>query len=256
MAAYPSSIPHLIIPERVSSGYGDYLFYRLNADQTPSTISHAEFTRLFEEKILPLGHETPTASMQKKYEIAKEKVQLVDPTIHLTFIPRVLLELALLHRMIDEDYKSESICPLADLKFHEKTLEKQEILESKTCWHTLCFRNDSDDLSAEVVKLAHQLNASLVDELKPDGNPFSFDQLSDLLKIELEFFSQLPAKKDKVIEFKRTHVEPSPTWNFSIPAGQNKAITIKSIQPTPITIRTTSMSIAAESYKQMIYRTF
>jgi hypothetical protein len=251
----------LTIQNPVTHGYGDYLFYRLDGDriygdQKPSPLSLPEFQRLFDSKILPHGTLPSSSSALEKNDALKRDLQMIDPSIHATFIPRILLELTFLHRCIAEDESSRSICPRVDPEVHriltapERELDKERadqiresFLKGKECWHTLCFKDEGDESSQEVIELAHRFNAFLVGSLQPDGKAFSFDKLRKFVRKECDFYATL--NRREYFYYRYCHWQPGPSWNFAqdIEAGKSYG-----------RINVTSLGIYSIGHREMIER--
>src|SRR6266404_4145228 len=139
MAVSSSSPGSLTIPNPVECGYGDYIIYRSNEADQPENLMLEEYSHVFLEIIKPILYPpTHTQSAQERHTAFIQRIHSIDPTIRVTFIPRVLLDLVFVRQCIQEDVDRRKICPLtSSFDFERITSDKmtKELEARPRCWH-------------------------------------------------------------------------------------------------------------------------
>ncbi|MFI5344316.1 MAG: hypothetical protein ACHQUC_08865 [Chlamydiales bacterium] len=236
--AIPSRNPTLSIPAHVECGYGEYIVHRVNADGKAENIDPATFdkiyTKIFLTAIKPAKN--PMTAIERN-AFFKREIKQLDPTLKVTFVPRILLEFLFIHRCIKEDMAAKSICPFSSKDIWERYLTKEEdwnyfegsysdrnkwekTRDERGCWHAGCYRDRAKVKGASMRQLAHRFNGMLIDELGPKGGAFTFSELQDLTEKEITYLRKHNNKRyhaERLNRYERGAT--GPTVNFCYEAA-------------------------------------
>ena len=183
----------------ITLGYGEYVAFHDPRNNERKTLSRETF-----EQVYKIFNENSLGVMGVQvnlYELIKEKVKKIDPTLEIAFIPRTLYELIFIRKCILEDLKY-GICSQLNPMEHKKSLEhfdgdekKYEIFLSnqvtkrrkRKCWHLSYFEDAGDNNHPGVKEVAYRLNQLIVKMMVPKGAGFTMNQILLHTEVEIGF---------------------------------------------------------------------
>ncbi|MES2121256.1 MAG: hypothetical protein V4492_00590 [Chlamydiota bacterium] len=186
MAASSSSVQSGIsvpLDRPITVGHGEYVVYH----QSPTGEKTAPSRATFDAALSVLNHLNSPA-VDHRYEMVRSKIQAIDPTLEITFVPRTYYEMQFLKKGIKEDLARKDFCPN-----ERKPPSSYASQPTEECWHTAFFRLEEDNNAEAVKSLAHRLNQNLVQKLikhHPLESTFNFEAISHLTEKQIAFFRQ------------------------------------------------------------------
>lgn len=240
-----------ISPDKITMGQGEYIvFHKLpdgtKRDLSPETFEHAYQTLVDYSPAALMNSGSPQASEKcaNRYELIKEKLKEIDPTLETVFIPRTLYELIFIKKCINEDLKHNSICTFQSPIFHQMNLDffgadqqKYEdhlkrnatIRKERKCWHLCYFKDGGDNEHPGVKEVAYRLNRTMVKAFDPSIEGFTHQEFSAFAEKEIAFLSAHYRDSIETIEKRRRGerveeiadcIKPSPTNNFGFESSR------------------------------------
>ncbi len=161
-------------------GHGEYVVYH----RTESGEKIAPTLETF-EKVYPLLVKFNRPDIADRYKTLRGKIQAVDPSLDITFLPRTYVDLHLVKKCLKEDLVQNDFCSNECVGAHDP--------KKKDCWH-IAFSSDRGNPEGEPVRtLAYKLNASLVNKLSkylPKDVVFTPQSMAQLSSRQIKFFTQ------------------------------------------------------------------
>lgn len=234
-----------ISPDKITMGQGEYIVFH----KSPSGEKHPLSPETFEEVYKVLlryspaalansGSENANEECANRYELIKENLKALDPTLEAIFVPRTLYELVFIRQCIQEDLKHENICPELALgprmtslqTFNNNETEYQNFLNrqqanrlKRQCWHLCYFADRGDNEHPGVKNVAYRLNNLMFEAFNPSSEGLTHQEFSAFAEKEIGFLKthyknglEAMAKRDKGEEVKIIWDirSPGPTTNF------------------------------------------
>ncbi len=229
--------------EKVTMGQGEYVVFHQLPDNGKKEVARETYDKAYKvlleyapAAIINNGADKKAAEEKcaHRYELIREKVKKIDPSLEVAFIPKALYELFFIRKSIKEDLKQKHICLLVNPSCHadpkanpdlnqicSKKIEEMK-LKGK-CWH-LCHFDDAGNNEDECVKeLAYRLNRTIVKNLLPTSEGFTKQELAQFTENKIEFLKNHHKNGSEIAE-KRNRgeqaasiascVTPGPTTNF------------------------------------------
>jgi hypothetical protein len=239
--------------DTVTMGHGEYVVFH----QLPNGKRKEVSAKTFEQVYGILSQYSPTAmhsegieACKNRYELIKNKIKKIDPTLEAVFIPRTLYELIFIEKCIEEDVKHNSICAQIKDSWYARSLEdfdgdestyndflakRKAYQKTRKCWH-LCYFNDAGNVQHTGVKeLAFRLNHTIFKRFMPSSKGFTKDELSAFAETEINFLKTHHTNMTQLLENSKAQgkspklwmrVEPAgPTVNFGYEVHNNRGIT-------------------------------
>lgn len=197
-----------ISESKITAGQGEYIVFHLLEDGERRQVSKETFEKVYEA----LTYYAPTSIIKrrspkaeeecsKRYQLTRKKVQQIDPSLEIAFVPRTLYDLIFIRKCIEEDVKHNNICPYShyqrhkmkpeffeDQQHYEAFLVKKSVIqEVRRCWHLCYFEHVEDHTHPHLSKIAYLLNRAAVKTLSPSIKGFTHEQLSYHAEKEIEF---------------------------------------------------------------------
>lgn len=231
----------------IVAGFGEYVVFHSKGDQrTPVTFeTYEKVHAIFCEHLPHLTKNSVIEEGEQRYHFLRAKVQEVDPSLELTFIPRTLYELTYLDQCIFEDFLQKKVCPRIEYLYQMdrlKTMEANDEIDTKDaadclkifsskmigsrpekmCWHLTYFLNSTGDVQNEHVKeIAFRLNNAFSGVL-PHSNPLTYTEIQGMTKNILRSFKKLsPDSTSNEHTIAKKISDSSLVWNvdFVTPTG-------------------------------------
>ncbi len=184
----------------ITLGYGEYIAFHDPRNNESKILSRETFDQVY--KIFNENSLGVIEGQLNRYELIKEKVKKIDPTLEIVFIPRTLYELISIRKCILEDLKCGPCSQLNPME-HKKSLEHYEGDEKKyelflsnqeakrrkrNCWHLSYFEDAGDNNHPGVKDVAYRLNQLIVKMMVPNGEGFTINKILLHTKLEIGFF--------------------------------------------------------------------
>lgn len=200
----------------ITHGQGEYVVFR--GDKKP--VNEPTFEKAYRifvenapEEIVKRSN-SPEIEYANRYQSIKNKIQEIDSSLELAFIPRTLYELIYIVNCIKEDLKYKNTCDVVNpslfgyfkndeiVKFIEKTKKERK------CWHALPFKNIKPDnklcggdpnivYREDIIDIAHRLNNKIVSKLSPQPEGFTYDDLDKHADKAIEYLKNYFKKTDQ-----------------------------------------------------------
>ncbi len=195
------------IPEGIlTQGQGEYVVFQIAPDGTRKTIDPPLFSRCYEifsehtpAKLLAKGL---LSEAHERYKQVVSKVQELQPSLQLFFVPKTFYELIAIHKLIREDLKHNALCPkqmyLAGLIRNRLMLNHPSY--SRNCLHCPPLETDKSSAPSEFIGTAYRINNSLIKKASESPLGFTFSELLAHTDKEIEFlekFSSSPTSKNE-----------------------------------------------------------
>lgn len=232
---------------KITTGQGEYVVFHALPNHEKKELSRETFDKVYNVllEFAPaaiINNETAPAiaadKCSRRYELIKDKIKQIDPSLEIAFIPKTLYELFFIKKCIKEDLKHKNICPYIQYNkckftlddFYNNQIEYQDFLKrqenkkiQRKCWHLCFFEDAGNDHEINVKDVAYRLNQTIVKNLSPNSEGFTLGELAAHAENKIEFL-KIHHKNCTVIEeklLKGEQVEsimssstPGPTTNF------------------------------------------
>ncbi len=228
----------------ISNGFGEFIVYKKLKDGTQEPISEEIHEQVYDILLqhAPSSFQSADSKevwinqFEKREDIILQKVKEIDPDIEITFIPRTLYELMLIHECIEEDLQAKSICealspmeqqllqyPKFNLRLF-KNCSNDEILgfqndirskqKQRNCWHLCYFDDVGDDKCKEVKAVAYRINQVAAKKLGSNTGALSYQKISELAESELDYLKKYYQDCQVTSQRIFSTAHPGPTSNF------------------------------------------
>ncbi|MGB7129014.1 MAG: hypothetical protein WBD50_08020 [Candidatus Rhabdochlamydia sp.] len=200
--------------DKITMGQGEYVVFQSGENKE---LSRKLFEQVYEiliqyspTAIINSGSDKAIEMCKNRYELIQSKVQEIDPSLEVVFVPRTLYELFFIRKCIREDIKHKKICCFVIPSAHKDLLAEttkynleyithlKEIRETKKCWHLCCFDDDGDNKHTGVKDVAYRLNQVIVQTLSPSKNGFTYQEISEFAEKEISFLKDLYQQREKI----------------------------------------------------------
>lgn len=167
----------------ITVGQGEYIVYH----QVSNGEKIAPNREIFNSIYTVLSH-LNSPLVDQRYDVIRNKIKSLDPSLEITFIPRTYYELHFLKKCIKEDLKQGDFC--LNEKNQPNPYAPNKI---KDCWHLVHFSHEEDNQAEGVKVVAFNMNENLVKKLNKhlkNESTFSFQKISNRCNEQIQFFNQ------------------------------------------------------------------
>ena len=234
-----------ISPNKITVGQGEYAVFHTPAKDLDRGIFDQVYKIINQYSPSALINSFPEEANQyclNRYELIKAKVQEIDTSLEIIFVPRTLYELIFIRKCIKEDVKHKGVCPRLSTSLHsirsklstdnpdayQKFLEQDNLEKAhRKCWHLSYFVDAGDNDAAGVKDVAYRLNQLIVKMFsrssKDYTHGFTCSQFIEYAEREIEFLKAHYRKgceeMEKLQKGEKIHSigncnTPGPTTNF------------------------------------------
>lgn len=185
----------LMSNKKITIGYGEYVVFHQYTETQSEPIS----AELFKTVYSILQEHSPTTIMMRnktnpekgneecinRYELMKQKINQIDPTIKITFIPRTLYELTLVQECIEEDLREGNLCEmLGGFPLPQNPIQ---YMQERKCWHIPGITNGEDNNYQDIIPIAYRLNKVIFEQLLPCDNGFTYKELAAFTEKKIQY---------------------------------------------------------------------
>lgn len=233
-----------ISSDKITTGQGEYIVFHKSLSGEKKQLSPETFEQVYKiliqyspAALMNSESEKASKGCTNRYELIKEKLKEIDPTLEVVFVPKTLYELIFIKKCIKEDLKHKEICPslspysrISLKKFAGNQQEYDAYLERKAirrkerkCWHLCYFTDAGDNEHAGVKDVVYRLNRVMVKAFDPPSEGFTHQEFSAQVEKEIEFLKAHYKKgseeteklrKGEKIDCISSCSTPGPTTNF------------------------------------------
>jgi hypothetical protein len=176
---------------QVTSGQGEYIVFHSLAGNEKKEVEEDTYAKAYQvfndyTPAAMAGRNAESDEYKARFETIKSKIQQIDKTLAIAFVPRTLYELIFLRKCIEEDLTHKSICKIHPLA--ADTAKNVEIRKERKCWHLCYFKDAGDNQNPKVLQVAYRLNSVVEKTLGRTENGYTFKELGRHTQNELEFF--------------------------------------------------------------------
>lgn len=168
----------------ITVGHGEYIVYHQDGKgniTAPDRSTYDNAYTVFVHLNTPL--------IDHRYDLIRDKIKSIDPSLDITFIPRTYYELHYLKKCIKEDLKKGDYC--RNERWAPDSYHPTDLLG---CWHLAYFTDEEDNQAEGIKVLAFNMNTNLVKKIKKHlkGQPmFTFQKIMDMCNRQIKFFNYL-----------------------------------------------------------------
>lgn len=211
----------------ITTGYGEYIVF----DTENRPLKYDQFLKVHRifQKYSPGGIATRFKGRQEegakeyalRYSLIKNEVQALNKDYAIAFVPKVLYELTLIHKGIQEELKEGHPC---------SNLNPQYATWRKKCWHLPRIADTgvfTDAHEEKVAQLAYRINQALVKNISSNA-PCTADTLESLLEKELNYFYNYYHSNQITALGNKTHAI-TPSIMFSKLADRTGYVNLKTV---------------------------
>lgn len=181
-----SFIPPEISPATISVGQGEYIVFHNGEKKEVSYETFERAYKVFQEHspAVVLTGKISSEECANRYQLIKDKIKAIDPTLEIAFIPRTLYELVFLVKIINEEVKKGKLCP------YQYKIQRNELNIDKKCWHKCYFLDEGSNENPEVKNIAFRLNNTILKQFSPTSQGFTFKELSAFAELKIDFLKK------------------------------------------------------------------
>lgn len=243
-----------ISPNKITVGQGEYVVFHTPAKELDRGIFDLVYKIINQyspSALINSESEEANEHCVNRYELIRAKVQEIDSSLDIIFVPRTLYELIFIRKCIKEDVKHKSVCPrlspfrhtinskvfAGNAEIYQKFLEQDHLDRvQRKCWHLSYFVDAGDNHDAGVKDVAYRLNQLIVKMFsrssKDYTHGFTCSQFIEYAEREIEFLKAHYRKGCEEMEKLRNNekihsigncVTPGPTTNFGYESSRGSA---------------------------------